>query len=205
MVWNKKKWRETKRNDEKQKEMTRNKKKWREAISHDVSPVAMFSVIRERPSKINVWLISHMLDLLFKYKHFFSVSKYFRHLLHWGGSKLSEAQTPCVQWSQTVSWKILWSDAIVIHKQIDFMLVYCIVIVCCLFAWLTGLSPLCSAVNALNTACFYWLFLWKQSWCGTMLGWKHIAIRSITMVLKFHISMSWAVGVLLNFLFLIFR
>ena len=43
MVWNKKKWRETKkRNDEKQKEMTRSKKKWREAISHDVSPVAMF-------------------------------------------------------------------------------------------------------------------------------------------------------------------
>ena len=43
MIWNKKKWRETKRNDVKQKEMTRNKKKWREAIAHDVSPVAMFS------------------------------------------------------------------------------------------------------------------------------------------------------------------
>ena len=42
MMWNKKKWRETKRNDVKQKEMTRNKKKWREAIAHDVSPVAMF-------------------------------------------------------------------------------------------------------------------------------------------------------------------
>ena len=44
MTRNKKKWRETKRNDEKQKEMTRNKKKWREAISHDVSPVAMFYI-----------------------------------------------------------------------------------------------------------------------------------------------------------------
>ena len=42
MVWSKKKWCETKRNDVKQKEMTRNKKKWREAIAHDVSPVAMF-------------------------------------------------------------------------------------------------------------------------------------------------------------------
>ena len=37
-------WRETKRNDVKQKEMTRNKKKWREAIAHDVSPVAMFDI-----------------------------------------------------------------------------------------------------------------------------------------------------------------
>ena len=59
MVWNKKKWRETKRIDVKQKEMTRNKrkwretkemtrnkKKWREAIAHDVSPVAMFSFVQ---------------------------------------------------------------------------------------------------------------------------------------------------------------
>ena len=58
MVWNKKKWRETKRNDEKQKEMTRNKKKWLEAISHDVSPVAMFKF-----DLIIIWRMSERLYL----------------------------------------------------------------------------------------------------------------------------------------------
>ena len=35
MMWNKKKWRETKRNDVKQKEMTWNKKKWPETKRND--------------------------------------------------------------------------------------------------------------------------------------------------------------------------
>ena len=40
-MWNKKKWCETKRNDVKQKEMTRNKKKWRETKRNDVKQKEM--------------------------------------------------------------------------------------------------------------------------------------------------------------------